>query len=160
MLYALQKLWSTMRAYGIHWLCLQLLPALVSGQYVTGKLTSSTSSIAVNGTQGGVDEVSGFRPFRFEISSFQSMGPAWDLYILSLQEFMQKNQSDPLSYYQIAGMWASLIFSAGLLTLKASMDIQRLHGMVSMELEAVLVIVPTAQSFSQCGIDHTWPCSR
>lgn len=93
-----------MRVYGICWVYLQLLlPALVT-------------SIAVNGTQGGVDEASGFRPFRLEISSFQSAGPAWDLYILSLQEFMQANQSDPLSYYRIAGTWVCcLLFSIGLL---------------------------------------------
>ncbi|CAD6586306.1 MAG: hypothetical protein ASARMPREDX12_002329 [Alectoria sarmentosa] len=48
----------------------------------------------------GVNAVTGQRPFRQEFSTFKNSGPAFDLYILSLQQFQQQNQSALLSYYQ------------------------------------------------------------
>ena len=58
---------------------------------------------AVTGTQGGVNNLTGSRPLRMDIEKFKYAGPAWDLYILALQHFYQTNQSEQLSYYQIAG---------------------------------------------------------
>lgn len=66
-------------------------------------LTNQTKAVAITGPQGGVDSATGQRPFRQEISTFQNSGPAFDLYILSFQRFVQQNQTNILSYYQVAG---------------------------------------------------------
>lgn len=58
---------------------------------------------AITGVSAGVDNVTGERPFRKEINAFATSGAAWDLYILSLHRLQQANQTDPLSYFQIAG---------------------------------------------------------
>ena len=60
-------------------------------------------AVAITGPQGGVNTVSGRRPSRQEISTFENSGPAFDLYILSLQQFQLQNQSALLSYYQVGG---------------------------------------------------------
>ena len=61
-------------------------------------------AIAIEGAQGGVNAATGERPFRQDIATFQTSGAAWDLYILSLSQFTQVEQSNPLSYFQIAGI--------------------------------------------------------
>lgn len=66
-------------------------------------LVSITNAVTITGPQGGVNAVTGQRPFRQEFSTFRNTGPAFDLYILSLQKFQQQNQSALLSYYQVAG---------------------------------------------------------
>ena len=66
-------------------------------------LLSLANAIAITGSQGGVNNVTGQRPSRQDISTFKDSGPAFDLYILSLQRFQQQNQSALLSYYQVAG---------------------------------------------------------
>lgn len=66
-------------------------------------LASFANSFAISGVSGGVDQTTGQRPFRQEFSSFKASGPAFDLYILSLQEFQQQNQAALLSYYQVTG---------------------------------------------------------
>ena len=66
-------------------------------------LASLANAIAITGSQGGVNTDTGQRPFRQEFSTFKNSGPVFDLYILSLQQFQQQNQSAPLSYYQVAG---------------------------------------------------------
>lgn len=71
---------------------------------VTFAFVSTSYAFAITGLQGGVNAGTGERPIRQEISTFQQAGAAFDLYILSLKQFMQRDQSDPLSYYQIAGM--------------------------------------------------------
>jgi hypothetical protein len=58
---------------------------------------------AITGVSAGVNNVTGERPFRQEINVFAVSGAAWDLYILSLRQLQQTDQSDPLSYFQIAG---------------------------------------------------------
>lgn len=60
-------------------------------------------AFAITGLEAGVKAVTGERPIRLEISTFQNEGPAFDLYILALQQLMQQNQSHPLSYFQISG---------------------------------------------------------
>lgn len=62
------------------------------------------STIAIKGPQGGVDVLTGERPIRQEFSLFKDSGPAFDLYIQSLREFMQRNQSSLLSYYEVSGI--------------------------------------------------------
>ena len=67
--------------------------------------TDVSLTFKITGATGGIDPETGARPFRHEISDFQSHGPAFDLYILSLSSFQSASQSDPLSYFQIAGMF-------------------------------------------------------
>lgn len=66
-------------------------------------LASLGNSVAILGPQGGVNTATGQRPFRQDFSTFKNSGPAFDLYILSLQQFQQQNQSALLSYYQVGG---------------------------------------------------------
>ncbi len=75
--------------------------------FVLAGFVAISTSYAITGPQGGVDPVTGQRPSRQEISSFQHAGPAFDLYILAFQAFVQQDQTEPLSYYQVAG-WLAL----------------------------------------------------
>ena len=79
-------------------------------------LASLANAVAITGPQGGVNKVTGQRPFRQDISTFKDSGPAFDLYILSLQMFQQQNQSALLSYYQVGGNVPLLVFDVWLLT--------------------------------------------
>lgn len=78
--------------------------ALLSLTFVTW-----VNTIAIKGSPGGVDFLTGERPLRQEFSVFKDSGPAFDLYILSFRQFMQQNQSSLLSYYGVAGK--SIIFT-------------------------------------------------
>lgn len=62
-----------------------------------------SSTVAIGGPAIGVTAGMGERPFRQEISIFQNSGPAWDLYLQSLSYVMERDQSELLSYYQVAG---------------------------------------------------------
>lgn len=66
-------------------------------------LVVGVGTVSIKGLQAGVNTVTGERPFRQEFSIFQNSGPAFDLYIQSLYYFMQEDQSELLSYYQVAG---------------------------------------------------------
>ena len=75
-------------------------------------------SIAISGALGGVDTATGQRPFRQEFSTFAISGPAFDLYILALQCFQQLNQTNGLSYYQVAGMSSTILPAVDLVLTK------------------------------------------
>lgn len=66
-------------------------------------LLNHASAVAITGIPAGVNNFTGERPFRRDINELYTSGPAWDLFALSLREFQQMNQDDPLSYYQVAG---------------------------------------------------------
>ena len=68
-----------------------------------------SQGFAITGVNSSVNAVTGERPVRLDILTLQNMGPAFDLYMLALQRFMQQDQSDPLSYYQIAGGLGNLM---------------------------------------------------
>ena len=70
---------------------------------ILGTLEFTIASYAIKGCQGGVNSTTGQRPFRQEFSSFQASGAAFDLYIQALQQLIQKNQLEQLSFYQVAG---------------------------------------------------------
>jgi hypothetical protein len=55
------------------------------------------------GALGGLGP-NGERPFRYEINDFAQPGPAFDLFIRALRDFQNADQSEPLSYFQIAGL--------------------------------------------------------
>ncbi|MCJ1407940.1 hypothetical protein MMC19_002011 [Ptychographa xylographoides] len=71
---------------------------------ILGTLEFTIASYAIKGCQGGVNSTTGQRPFRQEFSSFQASGAAFDLYIQALQQLIQKNQLEQLSFYQVAGI--------------------------------------------------------
>ena len=77
----------------LYWLCAVLAFAFSPTCY----------AFAITGLQGGVDAATGERPIRQEISVFQYAGAAFDLYILALEQLVQRDQTDPFSFYQIAG---------------------------------------------------------
>lgn len=76
------------------------LIALGQSIAITGPSTPAT-----NGTNGvnGVNGTTVLLPSRPEFSKFRASGPAFDLYILALQQFYQQDQTQLLSYYRVAG---------------------------------------------------------
>ena len=69
-----------------------------SDDEVLRKIEERASTIAVTGI------TTSSQP-RLELRVMQQQYPdVFNLYLLGLQKFMQVSQSDPLSYYQIAGM--------------------------------------------------------
>ena len=60
-------------------------------------------SFAVDGVATILNHTTGGPPVRLELSTLSQSGPAFDLFILALQQIQQANQSHELSYYQIAG---------------------------------------------------------
>ncbi|EXJ57078.1 hypothetical protein A1O7_07422 [Cladophialophora yegresii CBS 114405] len=66
-------------------------------------LVDCSTAFRITGAPGGFGS-NGERPLRYEIHDFANPGPAFDLYILALRDFQLLNQTDPLSYFQIAGI--------------------------------------------------------
>ena len=69
---------------------------------VMSLITGFVDSYAITGIAAGVQS-SGQRPFRTEINQFATSGAAFDLYILSLQQMQQTDQSNTISFFQVAG---------------------------------------------------------
>jgi tyrosinase len=67
-------------------------------------LFNTVAAIEITGATGGVNYATGERPSRQEISTFVASGAAYDLFILALRQLQSTNQSEPLSYFQIAGI--------------------------------------------------------
>ena len=88
-----------------------MLAHYLSCAFVALVLISASHAYAITGAQGGVNVASGERPARQEISTFQHAGAAFDLYILAMQQIMQKDQLDFASYYQISGKSMQILFS-------------------------------------------------
>lgn len=138
--------------------------------YITIALAVVVNGFTVNGVHAGVDPKTGFRPFRLEIKDFQYAGPAFDLYILALRKFMDANKTDPLSFFQIAGRFPSMIDAKFflrpylsdyiLIHFKESMDIPMYRGILFKQLEILNMSLDIANISLFCfsrGIDRTWP---
>jgi hypothetical protein len=67
-------------------------------------LADTIAAIKITGATGGVDLATGARPFRLEINTFATLGAPYDLFILALRQLQSTNQTNPLSYFQIAGI--------------------------------------------------------
>ncbi|KAI9732411.1 MAG: hypothetical protein M1834_001619 [Cirrosporium novae-zelandiae] len=65
---------------------------------------SAVEAYTITGVQAGINNRTGERPMRTEFSTFVDSGPAFDLYILASQQFQQDDQSELLSYFQVAGI--------------------------------------------------------
>lgn len=126
---------------------------------------SQTKAVAITGPQGGVDSATGQRPFRQDINTFQNSGPAFDLYILSFQRFVQQNQSDLLSYYQVAGKchFVPRVNGQGsrhlIVFLQAFMATRTPLGTASVD-RTTWAIVRMARFFFPPGIGRIWLCLR
>ena len=123
-------------------------------------LAPFANAVTITGPQGGVNTTTGQRPFRQEFSTFKNSGPAFDLYILALQQFQQQNQSALLSYYQVSGrLYQCCMYDHYLLVVQEVMGIHISVGMVS----KVLTKRATARMAPYCfrhGIDPTWRSLR
>ncbi|KAF2101347.1 Di-copper centre-containing protein [Rhizodiscina lignyota] len=60
--------------------------------------------VTISGERTGFNSNSGEWPPRLEFAILESSGPAFDLYLQCQHQFMTKNESDTLSFYQIAGI--------------------------------------------------------
>lgn len=75
-------------------------------------LICTTFAFVVTGATGGIS-AAGQRPFRLNIVTMaQSGGPAWDLYILATQQFQAQDQTEQLSYFQMAGEFTHPLYKA------------------------------------------------
>ena len=72
-------------------------------------ISKSAVGYAITGVTGGVNSETGQRPARLDMRDLQSAGPAFDLYVQAISQFQSDDQSDLLSYYEVAGIL--LIFS-------------------------------------------------
>lgn len=66
---------------------------------------SVNGSIIVTGADSGLNASAAIPPIRQNIENLQGTGPMWDLYILALRQFADANETDPLSYYQVSGIY-------------------------------------------------------
>lgn len=66
-------------------------------------VTKSAVGYAITGVSGGVNSATGQRPARLDMRDLQSAGPAFDLFVQALSQFQSDDQSDLISYYEVAG---------------------------------------------------------
>ena len=79
--------------------------------------STANGSTIVTGAGPSVNASTDTIPIRQNIVNLQDAGPMWDLYILALRQFADVNDTNPLSYYQIAGKWllmSNYVFKASL----------------------------------------------
>ncbi|PGH18171.1 hypothetical protein AJ80_04558 [Polytolypa hystricis UAMH7299] len=74
----------------LHVLCSLLIPA--SAVHV------------IQGTSGGVNKETGERPVRRSLTEFEFSGPAFDLYILALEQFQKEDHSELTSGFQVSAI--------------------------------------------------------
>lgn len=66
-------------------------------------LSKQISAYGITGLSGGVNYDTGERPVRRDLRDLQSSGAAFDLYVQALAQFQADDQSDLVSYYEVAG---------------------------------------------------------
>lgn len=118
-----------------------------------------STTIAVTGVTGN-----GVQP-RLELRTMQQQYPdMFNVFLLGLRKFMQMSQSDPLSYYQIAGIVSQLLCSVHENILMFEQAFTEGHMFRGTTLVLPLdSVVATALTLRTCfchGIDHTWLCLR
>ncbi|KUL89658.1 hypothetical protein ZTR_00412 [Talaromyces verruculosus] len=67
-------------------------------------LSKQITAYGITGLSGGVNHDTGERPARRDLRDLQSSGAAFDLYIQALSQFQADDQSDLVSYYEVAGI--------------------------------------------------------
>ena len=139
------------------------LPRLLKQAFALILSICASSAFEITGASEGINPVSGTLPSRFEISSLSQSGAAWDLFILSLYEIQRSNQSDPLSYFQIAGNAARTLIVARSMTflLRQVFTAILMHHMMEFrELVHTLAIVCMRRLRSPCGTGRMLPSMR
>lgn len=66
-------------------------------------LSKQIAGYGITGLSGGVNTATGERPVRRDLRDLQSSGAAFDLYVQALAQFQADDQSDLVSYYEVAG---------------------------------------------------------
>ncbi|KAM0286759.1 hypothetical protein ACHAQH_000779 [Verticillium albo-atrum] len=68
-------------------------------------LVDARTDYPIVGARSGINSLTGETPARRNISAlYQESGPQWDLYVGALTAMQEANETDPLSYFQIAGI--------------------------------------------------------
>ncbi|KAH8692093.1 tyrosinase [Talaromyces proteolyticus] len=67
-------------------------------------LSRTANGYGVTGVSAGVNPDTGERPSRIDLRNLQSAGPAFDLFVQALAQFQSDDQSDLVSYYEVAGI--------------------------------------------------------
>uniref|UniRef100_A0A093V313 tyrosinase n=1 Tax=Talaromyces marneffei PM1 TaxID=1077442 RepID=A0A093V313_TALMA len=67
-------------------------------------LSKQIAGYGITGLSGGVNTATGERPVRRDLRDLQSSGAAFDLYVQALAQFQADDQSDLVSYYEVAGI--------------------------------------------------------
>lgn len=119
----------------------------------------STGKIPVTGVTGNGIQV------RMELRTMQQQYPdMFNVFLLGLRSFMQVDQSDPLSYYQIAGMYIfARLSDLDLVLIRFQVstgDLTFLGMVLAPLLDSAVVTALTLPTCSYHGTDLTWPLSR
>jgi hypothetical protein len=136
---------------------------------LTVTLLPKALGYTVMGVPAGVDTDTGERPIRQDLKDFQVSGAAFDLYVQALDQFQKDDQSDFLSYYEVAGNYYPLESISILdricfliwvcLRVKVFMDTPIAHGMVS-RVPTRRGIARMGRPSSRPGIGRILPCGR
>ncbi|KAK2004991.1 Di-copper centre-containing protein [Colletotrichum falcatum] len=71
----------------------------------TPRWTAAAQEIPIVGVRSGINMRTGEVPIRRDINSiYNERGPQWDLYIGALTAMQDANETDPTSYFQVAGI--------------------------------------------------------
>ena len=73
----------------------------------------ASTSYAITGIHTGTDP-DGSLPIRHEIRALEQDSTTWTLYILGLDMLQYTNQTEMLSWYQIAGSWLISLLAASI----------------------------------------------
>ena len=143
---------SSLSSYRSYHLLLACLVSLLAGKL---------DAFQITGAQGGINAATGERPLRYEINDFASSGAPFDVFILALSAFQAVPQSDPLSYFQISGLFPlSINWEKRSRFHEGSMAFLRSHGTALLALDHILDSVRTRLRHFRPGTAATWHCSR
>lgn len=117
--------------------------------------TNSSGFTVVTGIQGTSPQP------RLEIRELQKNADQWNIYLLGMNRFMRTNESEKLSYYQIAGELTHTVLSHNVHMTdhsQASTVGRTLHGTASSQrpVSTLQDTVSTSLSSSSRGTAPTW----
>ncbi|KAK1502932.1 hypothetical protein CTAM01_04921 [Colletotrichum tamarilloi] len=79
--------------------------SLVIDILVAASCTISAQQYPIVGVRSGINMRTGEMPIRRNINTIhEEAGPQWDLYIRALMAMQDANETDPISYFQVAGI--------------------------------------------------------
>lgn len=61
-------------------------------------------AITIHGAKERFDATTNTWPARLNINTLNTSGPAWDLFVLALQDMQDDHYSNPMSYFQISAI--------------------------------------------------------